>query len=160
MLQRLQTLYFLAIIIICIVLCSGAVISIHTTEGNISKDYVLNVLMFNVYENQVQTESQIQYALAAIVAIILGWTLKVIFSYKDRNKQIKAARINFLFMLLLLLAVFSTATMKIPGFRLASLTTASVFGLAFILFMFYLNWRAIMLIKRDEELVKSADRIR
>jgi hypothetical protein len=29
-----------------------------------------------------------------------------------------------------------------------------------MIFMFYLNWRAIMLVKRDEELVKSADRIR
>jgi uncharacterized membrane protein len=59
-----------------------------------------------------------------------------------------------------LTATFSTAALKIPGFNMSSLSFASTFGIALMIFMFYLNWRAIMLIKRDEELVKSADRIR
>jgi len=28
------------------------------------------------------------------------------------------------------------------------------------MFLFYLNWRALRLVKKDEDLVKSADRIR
>jgi len=36
----------------------------------------------------------------------------------------------------------------------------SIIGLSILFFTLYLNLRSIMLIKRDEELVRSADRIR
>jgi hypothetical protein len=64
-------------------------------------------------------------------------------------------------MLLLLAATFSTAALKIPGFNMSSLSFASTFGIALMIFMFYLKLeRPSCLLKRDEELVKSADRIR
>jgi hypothetical protein len=162
MIQRLQSVYFLAIIIIGAVLCGGSIVNVHQDINGVSTDYVLNIIYFNVYENQtiVADKSGIQYALIALLTLVIVWTIKVIFSYKNRTEQIKFAKFNYVFMLLLLAATFSTAALKIPGFNMSSLSFASTFGIALMIFMFYLNWRAIMLVKRDEELVKSADRIR
>ncbi|MCX6187363.1 MAG: DUF4293 family protein [Bacteroidetes bacterium] len=162
MIQRLQSIYFIAIIIIGAVLCGGSIVNVHQDVNGVSTDYVLNIIYFNVTENNiiVAEKSSIQFALITLMAMLLAWTIKVLFSFKNRNLQIKYARFNFVFMFLLLAATFSTAALKIPGFNMSSLSFPSIFGIALMIFMFYLNWRAIMLIKHDEELVKSADRIR
>ncbi|MFN5919762.1 MAG: hypothetical protein ACK45I_00525, partial [Bacteroidota bacterium] len=60
----------------------------------------------------------------------------------------------------LIAALFVKAVMDIPGFTFAGQSMQSVFALALLFFTAYLNMRAIMLIKKDEELVRSADRIR
>jgi hypothetical protein len=72
----------------------------------------------------------------------------------------KFARINYIFMLLLTLAVFAIAMKDIPDFSFGKIFPYSTFGLLLIVFLFYLNWRAIRLIRKDDDLVKSADRLR
>jgi hypothetical protein len=86
--------------------------------------------------------------------------MSVLLSFKNRAKQIKLAKWNYLFMVMLILALFAKAVMYIPNFQFGMLRVDSVFGIALLLFMIYLNFRTIMLIKRDEALIKSADRIR
>lgn len=160
MIQRLQTIYLIAIILICAVLCSGSVINMHTSADGINRDYVLNFLYYRIYENNVLVESHLQYALILIAAMLMAWTIKVIFDYKDLARQLRNAKLNFIFMGLLFAGTFSMASLLIPGFNLSTLNFNSVFGIALMIFMFYLNFRVIMLIKRDDTLIKSADRIR
>ena len=160
MIQRLQTIYFIAIILICAMLCSGSVINMHTVINNVNRDYTMNFMYYKVYENGQMVESHTQYISIIFVSLIIGWTIKVIFDYKNRTTQIKNAKINFIFMTLLIAGLFSLATVYIPGFNLSTLNFNSVFGIALMIFMYYLNIRAIMLIRKDDNLVKSADRIR
>lgn len=160
MLQRIQTIYFIAIILICCLLFSGSIINVHATINGVPTDYVLNILYFNTYENQSLVSSSIQFELIAFAALIIAWNTRVIGSYKNRPEQIKHAKKTYLFLLLLFIAVFAKASFVIPGFNMSGLSTSSVFGIALMIFSFYLNWRAISMIKRDEDLVKSADRIR
>jgi hypothetical protein len=160
MIQRLQTLYFAAIIIICASLCSGAIIKVVQPLSDGSQgSYSLNVFYYTTNEYN-QPTSNLQIELIALASIIIGLATVCIFSYKDRMKQIKLAKTNYLMFTLLILAVYGKAAMLIPDFSLAKVFPYSMFGLVMMLFMFYLNWRAIRLIKKDEDLVKSADRIR
>lgn len=160
MLQRLQTIYFIAIILICSVLFGGSIINVHSDINGKSIDYTLNLLYFNTYENSSLVSSSIQYELIALAALVIVWVVKVIRSYNDRMQQIQHAKKTYLFLLILGIAVFAKAAMKIPGFNMSGLNSSSIFGLALFLFTFYLNWRAISMIKRDEEAVRSADRLR
>ena len=160
MLQRIQTIYLLAIIIICAVLCGGSVVNMHQFVNGNNYDYVMNFMYFKVYENGTLVENDLQYVLLLLVSLTIAWTIKIIFGFKNRTKQIKHAKINFIFLGILFASLFSTAAIYIPGFNFSTLTSNSVFGIALFIFMFYLNFRVIMLIRRDDNMVKSADRIR
>jgi hypothetical protein len=48
----------------------------------------------------------------------------------------------------------------IPSFNAEKLMLPSIIGIALFLFVAYLNVRIFFLIKKDEELIRSADRIR
>lgn len=160
MLQRLQTIYLFAIVALGIIVSTGTLLTgTVSTEGLVTQ-YELSLIYFKVKENGILQSSEIQYGLILILSAIIGWTLNVIFSYKNRVKQIKLAKWNYLFIAMLLTAVFAKAVMYIPDFNFGTQHMNSMFGIALIIFMAYLNFRATMLIKRDEELVRSADRIR
>jgi RsiW-degrading membrane proteinase PrsW (M82 family) len=141
-------------------LSTGTLItSLQSTEGIVTQ-YELSFIYFKIYENGTLISSTIQYASITMLALVIGWTLNIMFAYKNRQKQIKLGRINFIFIGGLIISLFTKATMDIPGFTFAGQSMQSVFGLSLLFFMAYLNFRAIMLIKKDEELVRSADRIR
>lgn len=160
MIQRIQTIYFIAIIAIAAVSCGGELISSHQMLPGLVKDYTLNSVYFNVYENGKLLSSEIQYVLILLVSLIIGWTINIILGYKSRVKQIRNTKINFAFIGLYIIVLFVTAFTKIPDFNFAGISMKSAFGIALLIFMIYLNLRALLLIKKDEELVKSADRIR
>lgn len=160
MIQRLQSVYLVAIILIAIMVSTGSLLSGIESTAGLVKQYDLSLIYFKVYENGVQVTSEIQYGLILILALVIGWTLNVLLAYKNRSKQIKLAKWNFLFMIMLIVALFAKAILYIPGFTFSTQNMQSVFGVALLIFMMYLNMRALLLIKRDEELVKSADRIR
>jgi hypothetical protein len=52
------------------------------------------------------------------------------------------------------------AYLFIPNFSSDKMMISSIFGIAIFLFIVYLNVRVYVLIKKDEDLVRSADRIR
>ena len=161
MIQRIQTIYFIAIIIICATLCSGSVIKVtETSVTGVNSEHTLNLFYYTLFENGTLVKSELQYILIAIVSIIIALTITIIFSFKDRLKQLKLGKVNYIIMLVLVLAVFAKAMTTIPTFTFAKLFPYSAIGMMLIVFLFYLNWRALRLVKKDEELVKSADRIR
>lgn len=175
MIQRIQTVYFFAIIVLALITCTGKIIdfqsSFPTNEAGVvaadstsidgqAFDYTLNAIYFNKYENKILKSSEIQYGLIILVSIIIGWTLNIIFSFKNRKRQIFHAKINFVFIGIYLAAVFAKAFTQIPNFTFANMTLKASMGLALIIFMLYLNLRALLLLRKDDELVKRADRIR
>ncbi len=160
MIQRLQTVYFIAIIIIAAVSCSGQLITSHQMLPGLVKDYTLNSIYFNIYENGSLVSSQIQYMLILLTSVLIGWTINIILTYKNRVKQIRYAKINFAIIAVYILGLFTRAFMLIPDFNFGGLSLKSTFGVALLIFMLYLNMRALMLIKKDEDLVRSVDRLR
>lgn len=173
MIQRIQTVYLVAIIVLTSVMFSGSLLSLkQPNPTNGVDEYDLNIFYFKVTEvqksivggHETQTsilKSQtIQYGLIAIAALLIGLTLSIIFSYKNREKQMKLTRLNFLVMAMLYSAVFANAINYIPGFEFSKLMPYSTLGIMLMSFNFYLNWRVLRLIKKDDDLVKSADRIR
>lgn len=160
MIQRLQTVYFIGIIIIAAVSCSGQLISSHQMLPGLVKDYTLNAIYFKVFENGILVSSQIQFMLILLTSVLIGWTINIILTYKNRVKQIRYTKINFAVIAIYILALFVQAFILIPDFSLSGLSLKSTFGVALLIFMLYLNMRALMLIKKDEELVRSVDRLR
>lgn len=182
MIQRLQSIYLFAIIILALLTCTGQIIdyqqripsttvtalttdSINTTKTDTLSQgkalaYTLNAVYFNTYTNGDLSNSQIQYGLILIVSLIVGWTLNVILGFKNRARQLTHTKINFVFIGMYFTAVIAKAYSQIPGFAFTGMTLKASIGLALIIFMFYLNLRAFLLIKKDDNLVKSADRLR
>jgi hypothetical protein len=173
MIQRIQTVYLIAIIVLTSVMCSGSLLSLkQSNPTNGVDEYDLNIFYFKVTEVQKSmtggqaTQTSViksitmQYGLIAIAAILIGLTISIIFSYKNREKQMKLTRLNFLVMAMLYSAVFAKAINYIPGFEFGKLMPYSTLGIMLMIFNFYLNWRVLRLIKKDDDLVKSADRIR
>jgi hypothetical protein len=159
MIQRLQTIYFIAIVIICIVACTGSLVNYVEQTPGMVKIYSLNFIYLKYWENGNLMKSTIQFELIALVSLVIGWTINIILGYKNRKRQMTHAKLNFLFIALLIFVLFVKA-FTIPNFAFTTLSMQSTFGLALLFFTLYLNLRALMLIRKDEELVKSADRIR
>lgn len=176
MIQRLQSLYLFAIIILALLTCTGRLIDFQQATpsattlnpesgqqeavSGTSTVYALNAVYLNTYVNGDLRSSEIQFLLIALVAIIVGWTLNVLLGYKDRKKQMLHAKLNFIVIGVYLVSVIVTAYTKIPGFTFVGMTIKASIGMALIIFMLYLNLRALLLIKKDDDLVKSADRLR
>jgi hypothetical protein len=160
MIQRLQTVYFIAIILICAITCAGSLINFHHMGEGMVRDYIMNLIYLRSYENGILVSSTILYEVIALVAVVIGWTINIILGYKNRKRQILHTKLNFLFIGALITVVFIKAFTAIPEFAFNTLSMQSTFGLALLFFMLYLNLRALLLIRKDEELVKSADRIR
>jgi hypothetical protein len=176
MIQRLQSIYLFAIIVLALLTCTGRLIdfqnsvatnTVVNTETNAtetvvgsSTSHTLNAIYLNTYVNGDLTSSKIQYLLIVLVALIVGWSLNIILGFKNRKTQMRNTNINFIFIGGYLIAVLITAYTQIPGFTFVGMTIKASIGLALILFMLYLNLRTLLLIKKDDELVKSADRLR
>jgi glucan phosphoethanolaminetransferase (alkaline phosphatase superfamily) len=160
MIQRLQTVYFIGIIFICAIACGGSLINYHQMGEGMVKDYILNMIYLRSYENGMLVSQSIMWELIALVSIIIGWTVNIILGFKNRTRQILHTKINFVFIALLIIAVFVKAFTAIPDFTFGTLSMQSTFGLALLFFMLYINLRALLLIRKDDNLVKSADRLR
>lgn len=175
MIQRIQTVYLFAIIVLALITCTGQIIDFHsnfpTNEAGVAaadsttitgqvEGYTLNAIYFNHYVNGTLQNSDIQFGLILLVSAIIGWTLNIILGYKNRKRQMLHAKINFVIIAMYLAAVLAKAFTQIPNFTFANMTLKASVGLALIIFMFYLNLRALLLMRKDDELVKSADRLR
>lgn len=160
MIQRLQTIYLVAIILIVSTLCGLNIIHATVADATGSTEYLLNLFYFTIKHNAAITETHLQWGLILIAAIIIGLAIFAIMSFKNRAKQMLFCKINFLAMIALIAAVTAKTYSYIPGFNFTMLMLPSIFSISFLIFMLYLNWRALALIQKDDELIKSADRIR
>jgi hypothetical protein len=175
MIQRIQTVYLFAIIVLALITCTGQIIDFQsnypsnkagvvaadsTATGGQAVAYTLNAIYFNQYTNGTLQSSEIQFGLILLVSAIIGWTLNIILGYKNRKRQMLHAKINFVIIAMYLAAVLAKAFTQIPNFTFANMTLKASVGLALIIFMLYLNLRALLLMRKDDELVKSADRLR
>jgi|ERR1035437_3706283 hypothetical protein len=155
MLQRIQTLYLLAIVFL-----SGFVIFSPIADLINKADNLIYLVDINGISLVKQTGNVVESAtwgLTSISAVTLLLALITIFSYKNRIKQIRLTVINMIFMLsfyLFLLYYIWPANIRLhTDWHLRIAATLPLINLIF-------SYLAIGAIGKDEKLVKSSDRLR
>jgi hypothetical protein len=161
MIQRIQSVFLALIIILVATLCGIKILHlVYVAPETISTEYILNLFYFNKLENGVLVESNLQIGLILLASIVIGLSLYILFNFKNRVRQMMFTQINMLAILSMVAAFGVKAYLFIPHFSSEKMMLPSIIGIALFLFIIYLNVRVYYLIKKDEELVKSADRIR
>lgn len=136
MIQRIQSVYLLIVTIIGGVL--PFMVSFYSVEGR------------EVYAFHGEWQASVLLMVSAV------WAFLTIFQYRDRKRQFVMNRLNIL-ILLILLGVFVYRVLKSSG---EGLLSEKGVGMLLPLFSIVFLFLANKAIKRDEELVKSADRLR
>ena len=156
MIQRIQTLYlFIAIIVIVLMFffpIAGYYGDLHT--------FIFSVLGI---KNMVPDAQEIfnKYFTFPIVFFIISIviiTITTVFIYKNRPKQLKLIKLSILLNIMMIIGIFIVYSRMIQSVIEVNevFKTAAFFPLISLIF-FVLAYRAV---KRDEKLVRSADRLR
>jgi len=154
MLQRIQTIYLLLASVIIFLVFLFPIAHLVTSDGQI---YYMLYRGIDAYEIPVNAGSLSAYPLAILFTIILVISFISIFFYKNRIRQIRFCVYNILLM-------FGSGFLTwyyINNFakRLDCVVYYKL-PVIFPLIAVVLTYLAFKRIKKDEELVRSADRIR
>ena len=155
MIQRVQTLYLFFIVVISIVLFFVPLVEFVNSDSIFS----LNILGLE-FQNQENSFSISTFPLIIINTLIIVLTSICIITFKNRNLQIKICKINlFLISAFLIFTVMYSTQIEE---KLADKGLNTSFGLGIILpiISIILIYLAIRGIKKDQELIRSVDRIR
>ena len=155
MLQRIQTLYLLAVVILSGFIIFSPLADLINKADNLS--YLVNINGISLLKATGNIIESRIWALASVTLVVPVIALITIFSYKNRLKQIRLSVINMLFMLCFY--IFMVLYLWPACIRLHTdwhLRIVAVFPLINII----LTYLAIGAIGKDEKLVKSLDRLR
>lgn len=149
MIQRIQTLWFFLAAVAAALIFFFPVIEL-TAENNM-KIYEYSSISIAGIDNLIQTS----YIIAGLTGIIALLSFLGIFLYKNRILQMRISTFASLLVIFLvvLLTYFSWSKLANPG---AAIGLSAV--LPIIIFIFLLMARRA--VKKDDNLVKSVDRIR
>lgn len=152
MIQRIQTVY-LAIALILLGLMTGLPL------GEISSgSQVYSFTIKGIVEQSSGAILQNGWPLILFIGIVVLLQLVIIFSFKNRIRQMRMATYNIILMVGVLGISWFFAHSSVK--ELSDAVTSYSLPLAFPIVAAILNYLAIRAIGRDEALVKSIDRIR
>ena len=157
MIQRIQTVYLVLVAVLMTLAAALPVAEYFDTVKNIS--YQLDMRGFV----QLNPDGSFLSAVSTnpttfVFGIILVVTLMTIFKYKNRKQQFRLCTINFILILIyiiLLAVVIFMGKHKLAGTEM-SLKIPAVLSLVALIF----NYLAMRGIAKDENMVKSMDRLR
>lgn len=154
--QRKQTLFLIIAFLLNFSLFFMEIASIQA--GTLS--YSFDILGLETLSDQGTTHFS-TYLLIPLVAFSLLLTLLVILLYKRRQLQIKLAQLNLFIQLVLVAAIFYLAEEAIENIPWdGEATIKYVYGTYISLLPIIMIYAAIRFIKKDEALIRAADRIR
>ena len=146
MIQRIQTIY-LAIAIICIGL--ALIFPFGTYDG----------IEFNVFGvNKISVINSYPLIYNVIASIILS--LLAIFTFKNRKRQQLYNKVNFVILLILLVGIFIGFNNLKSSLDIAKENISYGIGMFLPIVALVAIIMAYRAIKKDEDLIKSMDRIR
>lgn len=162
MIQRIQSVYLLLIVIFQSLLFATALATFSSYETS------FNLSLMGFYKLSSAGHELLinSYALMAVNILLILFTLFIIFSFKNRKKQMRFAAFNFLllsgFIVLMFYSYDNAKSFLDLSFNNQGEELSTTFGIGMILPLLSLvcNFLALKGIKKDEELVRSADRIR
>ncbi len=151
MIQRIQTLYLTLVF-----LCLGGMFLVPIVEFS---DLLWDVNGFSGESGGDLVAPLLPLPLAGIVLGLMALTVFIMFSFKARKRQLFMGRLNY-FLILALVVTIHVSISKIQKQLGADVTT--LYGIATYLPVIALVFHhlANRAIKKDEELVKSLDRLR
>ncbi len=158
MIQRPQTLFFLAVTTVCLMLMSSNTV-FYTTENTVTQErceveYDETRLIASdgsSVENNIWTVS-FSGAVGALSFII-------IFLYRNRKLQLLLASFNYLFILGLVVMMYMYS-INVDYFKGDSIQSTFTFYALIPMGLLLLNYFGAKGIRRDEQLVRSMDRLR
>ena len=155
MLQRIQTLYLLAIVILSGLVVFAPLADLVNTVDKLI--YLVDYKGISLLKPTGNTVESTIWGLTTISMIVPVIALIAIFLYKNRTKQIRLCVINMVFMLafygLLLFELWTACSRLHTDWHLRFSTVLPLVNLI-------LSYLAIGAIGKDEKLVKSLDRLR
>ncbi len=155
MIQRMQTIYLLLTTILSVIFLNGHIIRFVNGPKNV---LYVGSDGIRIIDNIGGSETLwILLLLTFLIVLIILLSLITVFLYRKRNIQMKLAAGLIVFVCILILAAayyYISVTMKYSGEIKPGL---NVIILPVMLLFSYLAYRGI---KKDEELVKSYDRLR
>ena len=156
MIQRIQSVYLLLVIASMASLFFLPLSSVSTTENNVVSIHVYNVMGHKTFQENVQTQNTPGYPVLVLCLVILTLTLLNLFLFKHIQKQIKLCQLIMLLIVVLIALVFQQSEVVATEKTHVVYHVGTYVTVASILWVFL----ASKAIKKDEELVRSADRLR
>ena len=155
MLQRIQSLYLF--IAICL---NAAIFSLDLAQIKVGELYNnFNIFGLTDADTGVQVYSSISLVLLCLLSMFVS--LVIIFMFKKRQLQVKLSQLNLFIQLGFVAAIFFMVEASVASYTNASelvveYTAGAFLAIVPIVFIYL----AIRTIKKDEALVRAADRIR
>jgi hypothetical protein len=156
MIQRIQSVYLFLIVILAGLTIGLPVASLINVKSNLL--YIMDIRGISLIQPTGVAVFQSATSMLTTFAAVFGTiSLIIIFSYKNRVKQIRLSVLNFLFMIGYYVALIIYIWMACSSLSTEwHLRIAAIFPIISMI----LNYLAIGAIGKDEKLVKSLDRIR
>ena len=153
MLQRIQSLFLFIIVGISI---ADLFLPLAFFDGTMLNCQLFCLNVVDVANGKI-IDSVMSFPLMIVMAIIVSITITIIFSYKNRIRQMKLCKLNILLNIVFMVVLFWYAdTLEKLSGAIAQYAMGAFLPLASVVLLFLTN-RSI---KKDEELVKSTDRLR
>lgn len=157
MLQRIQSLYLALVILLGLVLLFMPVLSFTAYEHH----YVMNA--YKTIQSDSKEFLSKNMGVGALQGLIILISGIVIFLFKNRDLQMKLAKFNILLLAFQIAAIvmYSDVVRKaIPDQEPADVLVNFEFACTIPLISLILTYLAVRAIKKDDDLVRSADRLR
>lgn len=157
MIQRIQSIFLALVFLLGMVLFVSPVLSFTSYENT----YVMNAYhTINSVDNTVVSKNIGIGAMQGLVALL---ALVSVFLYKKRQLQIKLCKLNILLVAIQIAAIVlyidvakETVSPTSPNDVLIGIKYGAIFPILSLIFLYL----SIRFIKKDEDLVRSADRLR
>jgi hypothetical protein len=158
MIQRIQTLFLLGVVIISIVLFFVPVSEIPVPDDSSAPQakIVLSVMEANKIEGETVTPEQPRYVLLILNLLVMAAAVYIIFLFKNRASQIRLTVLTGLLSGVLMVMVFYYSD-QMAGEGVKVHYLAGIYLIAAQVFLLLAARRAI---RKDEQLIRAADRIR
>lgn len=156
MIQRIQSVYLLLGVLIC-----GMLFFFPIAEYiNDASSYVFDICGVKNITDEAQPEIVNTLPVLIILIAVMLTGMISIFLFKNRKLQIRICSLNLLLLTALLAAIFLYSDKAETAIEQEGTITSFGFGTVVPIIALIFTFLAIRGIKKDEELVRSADRIR
>ena len=161
MIQRIQTVYLAGVVILCALMVVFPFGEIQASGST----YVLDALGLHHHENGSVTEMLTTFQkliITLLVIVVLVVALVSVFMFRKRSTQIILCKLNILLLAGLIFTVsyyLDKGLSMIAAFAPEAEVNYKA-GIAFPMASIVLTFLASKAIKKDEELVRAADRVR
>lgn len=161
MIQRIQHLYFALIALVGIWFSTTVLMEFPSAKDAIDS-IEIRATGIKMYQNGTQTILSESNMLMILLLLLITNSIYIIFLYKNRNRQSRLGLLNYFIIAGFMISLFYMLSSQInfSRFSLSELKGNSILTCIFSFLILVLNYLALKGIARDEDLVRSADRIR